>query len=39
MRWRTTTDLRLNEIIFFNYMPGGLQTQYIWVDDVTVWRP
>jgi len=39
MRWRTTTDLRLNEIRFDNYMPGGLQTQYVWVDDVTVWRP
>jgi len=39
MRWRTTTDLRLNEIIFFNYMPGGLQTQDVWVDDLTVWRP
>ena len=39
MRWRTTTDLRLNEVRFDNYMPGGPQTQYLWVDDVTVWRP
>ena len=39
MRWRTTTDLRLNEIRFDNYMPGGLRTQHVWVDDVTVWRP
>jgi len=39
MRWRTTTDLRLNEVRFDNYMPGGSQTQYLWVDDITVWRP
>jgi hypothetical protein len=39
MRWRTTTDLRLNAIRFDNYMPGGLRTQHVWVDDVTVWRP
>lgn len=39
MRWRSTTDLRLNEIRFDNYMPGGLRTQHVWVDDVTVWRP
>jgi len=39
MRWRTTTDLRLNEIRFDNYMPGGLKTQYLWLDDVTVWTP
>ena len=39
MRWRTTTDLSLNEIRFDNYMPGALQTQYLWIDDVTVWRP
>ncbi len=39
MRWRTTTDLRLNEIRFDNYMPGGLRAQHVWVDDVTVWRP
>jgi hypothetical protein len=39
MRWRTTTNLTLNEIRFDNYMPGGPQTQYLWIDDVTVWRP
>src|SRR2546430_14453963 len=39
MRWRTTTDLRLNEIRFDNYMPGGLRTQHVWVDDVLVWSP
>jgi len=39
MRWRTTTDLRLNEIQFVNYMPEGPQIQHVWVDDVTVWRP
>ena len=39
MRWRSTTDLRLNEVRFDNYMPGAPQTQYLWVDDITVWRP
>jgi len=39
MRWRTTTDLRINEVSFQNYMPGGLKTQHVWVDDVIVWRP
>jgi hypothetical protein len=39
MRWRTTADLRLNEIRFDNYMPGGLKAQCVWVDDVAVWRP
>jgi hypothetical protein len=39
MRWRTTTNLHVNEIRFDNYMPGGPQTQYLWIDDLTVWRP
>ncbi|HEV8380324.1 MAG TPA: hypothetical protein VGQ29_01985 [Gemmatimonadales bacterium] len=39
MRWRTTTDLRANEIRFDNYMPAGPKIQYSWLDDVTVWRP
>jgi hypothetical protein len=39
MRWRTTTDLTLNQISFNNYMPGGRKTQYVWVDNVMVWRP
>jgi hypothetical protein len=39
MRWRTTTDLRINQIRLDNYMPGGLKTQYMWMDDVMVWRP
>jgi hypothetical protein len=39
MRWRTTTDLRLNQIRFDNWMDAGPQTQFIWVDDVTVWTP
>ena len=29
----------LNEIRFDNYMPGGPKTQYLWLDDITVWRP
>ncbi len=36
MRWRDTTDLRINEVMFVNYMPGATQTQRIWVDDVLV---
>jgi hypothetical protein len=40
MRWRTTTDLRVNQVSFHNYMgEGALKTEYVWVDDVTVWRP
>jgi len=39
LRWRTTTDLRLNQIRFDTFMPGGLKTQYLWLDNVTVWRP
>jgi len=39
MRWRTTTDVRVNQIRFDNYMPGAPQTQYLWIDDVTVWKP
>ncbi|HEV8380323.1 MAG TPA: heparin lyase I family protein, partial [Gemmatimonadales bacterium] len=40
MRWRTTTDVRLNEIRFDNYMGGGSPiTEHVWLDDVTVWRP
>src|SRR6266704_1412944 len=39
MRWRTTTDLRLNEIRFDNYMNAAPQIEHVWVDDVTVWRP
>jgi hypothetical protein len=42
MRWRTTTDLRLNQVRFDNWMSSDAppsKTQFIWVDDVTVWRP
>jgi hypothetical protein len=41
MRWRTTTDLRLNQVRFDNWMAAGTapKTQHVWVDDVTVWRP
>jgi polysaccharide lyase-like protein len=40
MRWRTTSDLRLNQIRFDNWMASGApRTERIWVDDVTVWRP
>jgi F5/8 type C domain-containing protein/polysaccharide lyase-like protein len=41
MRWRTTTDLKINEIRFDNWMNTGdaPKTEYVWVDNVTVWRP
>jgi Big-like domain-containing protein/polysaccharide lyase-like protein len=39
MRWRTTTDLRVNEIRFDDYMSQGPTTEYLWIDDLTVWRP
>jgi len=39
MRWRTTTDLRLNEIRFDDYMSQGPTTEHLWIDDVTLWRP
>ena len=39
MRWRTTTDLNVNNIRFDNYMgDGARQIEYLWIDDVTVWR-
>jgi hypothetical protein len=39
MRWRTTPALTLNQIRFDNWMAAGPKTQYVWVDDLTVWRP
>jgi hypothetical protein len=41
MRWRTTADLTLNQIRFDNWMNTGAisKTQYLWLDDVMVWRP
>jgi len=40
MRWRTTTDLQVNEIRFDNFMGDyAPQREYLWIDDVTVWRP
>jgi hypothetical protein len=38
MRWRDTTDLKLNDIDFFFYMPNTIGTQYIYVDNVVVSR-
>jgi uncharacterized protein YjdB len=41
MRWRTTTDLTLNQIRFDNWMNTGdvSRIQHVWLDDLTVWRP
>jgi len=38
LRWRDTTELRLNEINFYFYMPGPIQIQRIWIDNVVVSR-
>lgn len=39
MRWRDTTDLRLNQFAVQMYVEQAVQMQHIWVDDVVVWRP
>ncbi len=39
MRWRTTTDLRLNLIRFSNWTQSAPIIEHLWVDDMTVWRP
>jgi len=36
MRWRDTTDLRVNEFAIVDYMPGTPQTQHIWFDNIWV---
>jgi len=36
MRWRNTTDLRLNEFAIVDYMPGSPQTQHIWFDNILI---
>nr|MDJ0792020.1 heparin lyase I family protein [Acidimicrobiia bacterium] len=36
MRWRNTSDLRLNEFHIVDYMPGSPQTQHIWFDNVLI---
>ena len=36
MRWRNTTDLRLNEFHIVDYMPGSPQTQHIWFDNILI---
>ena len=39
MRWRTTTDLRLNALRLVNWTSWVAQTEHVWLDDITVWRP
>jgi PKD repeat protein len=39
MRWRDTDEVRVNQISVWNYMPGSPPDQYIWIDNVVVWRP
>jgi len=36
MRWRDTTDLRLNEFHIVDYMPGSIKTQHIWFDNILI---
>ncbi len=39
LRWRDTTDVRLNQLAIPLYMPGASQTEHVWFDDVVVWAP
>ncbi|MGH9510414.1 MAG: polysaccharide lyase, partial [Terriglobales bacterium] len=39
MRWRDTTDLRLNQFAVQMYVEQAVQVQFLWVDDVVVWTP
>jgi hypothetical protein len=36
MRWRDTTDLRVNEFAIVDYMPGSPQTQHMWFDNILI---
>ncbi|MEA2002240.1 MAG: S-layer homology domain-containing protein [Actinomycetota bacterium] len=36
MRWRDTTDLRVNEFAIVDYMPGSIKTQHIWFDNIFI---
>ena len=36
MRWRDTTDLRVNEFAIVDYMPGSPKTQHIWFDNILI---
>jgi hypothetical protein len=36
MRWRDTTDLRINEFHIVDYMPGSPKTQHIWFDNILI---
>ena len=36
MRWRDTTDLRVNEFAIVDYMPGSPKTQHIWFDNIRI---
>lgn len=39
MRWRDTTDLRLNQFAVQMYVDQAVQMQFLWVDNVVVWKP
>jgi len=40
MRWRTVSNLKTNEIRFDDYMGDhAKKREYLWIDDLTVWRP
>ncbi len=39
MRWRDTTDLRLNQISIQLYVAEAIRMQHVWMDEVVVWRP
>ena len=39
MRWRTTTDLRINMLRFDVWTQSAPKIEHVWIDDVTIWRP
>ncbi|MEK7602609.1 MAG: heparin lyase I family protein, partial [Patescibacteria group bacterium] len=39
MRWRDTTNLKLNQLRFDFYMPGAVNTEHVWIDNLVAWTP
>jgi hypothetical protein len=43
MRWRAdgnaAANLKINAVRFDNFMDRAPKPEYVWVDDITVWRP
>ncbi|MDO8742560.1 MAG: Ig-like domain-containing protein, partial [bacterium] len=39
MRWRDTTNLKLNQLRFDFYLPGAIKTEHAWIDNLVAWTP